>query len=96
MPCGAIFRPDAEGAFHLLDLMAGHELLQSGRHPVGQVFDSGEFFLPVVELGVHTVDDAAFGRKQDNHALAAAIGGKKCFPAFGRRIALGYWFLCTA
>ena len=33
---------------------------------------------------------------RDNHALAAAIGGKKCLPAFGRRIALGYWFLCTA
>lgn len=44
VPGDAIFRPDAEGAFHLLDLMAGHELLQSGRHPVGQVFDSGEFF----------------------------------------------------
>ena len=82
MPGGAVLRPDAEGAFHLFDLTAGHELLQSGRHPRCQIFDAGKFFFPVVAFGVHAVDDAPLGRKDHDHALVTAIGGKERLLAF--------------
>ena len=82
MPGGAIFRPDAEGAFHLFDFTAAHELLQRRGHPIRQVFDTGKFFLPVVEFGIHTVDYTAFRRKHDDHALVTAISGKECLFAF--------------